>query len=152
MTEIAKKQIKEDLEAVTGVGAVVLVGGEQRAVNVTLDPRPAPRRELSAEDVRQALVAQNLELPGGKVDAGRTELGLRTRRPHPDAGGLRRDHHRHATGDDGQQVRGPREGRGDGRPTASRSRAASRGSTATSRSAWSSRSSPAATRSPSPTR
>jgi hydrophobic/amphiphilic exporter-1 (mainly G- bacteria), HAE1 family len=78
VTEIAKKQIKEDLEAVSGVGAVVLVGGETRAVNVTLRPRDLDARRLSAEDVRRALVAQNLEMPGGKVDSGATEFGLRT--------------------------------------------------------------------------
>lgn len=77
VTEIAKKQIKEDLEAVTGVGAVVLVGGEQRAINVTLKPDRLRAYELTAEDVRRALVAQNLELPGGKVDSGRLEQGLR---------------------------------------------------------------------------
>jgi HAE1 family hydrophobic/amphiphilic exporter-1 len=78
VTEIAKKQIKEDLDAVTGVGAVVLVGGEARAVNVTVRPRDLQARRLSAEDVRRALVAQNLELPGGKIDTGATEFGLRT--------------------------------------------------------------------------
>ena len=78
VTEIAKKQIKEDLEAVTGVGAVVLVGGEQRAVNVTLKPDRLRAHDLTAEDVRKALAAQNLELPGGKVDGGNTEFGLRT--------------------------------------------------------------------------
>ena len=31
ITEIARKQIKEDLESVSGVGAVILVGGRQRA-------------------------------------------------------------------------------------------------------------------------
>ncbi len=78
VTEIAKKLIKEDLEAVTGVGAVVLVGGEQRAVNVTLKPDRLRAYDLSAEDVRRALAAQNVELPGGKVDSGLTEFGLRT--------------------------------------------------------------------------
>lgn len=77
ITEIAKKQIKEDLEAVTGVGAVILVGGEQRAINVTLKPDRLRAHKLSPEDVRRALVLQNLELPGGKVDTGNTELGLR---------------------------------------------------------------------------
>ena len=38
VTEIARKQIKEDLETLTGVGAVTLVGGRQRAINVVLDP------------------------------------------------------------------------------------------------------------------
>ncbi len=78
ITEIAKKQIKEDLEGVYGVGAVVLVGGETRAVNVTVQPEKLRALHLSIEDIRLALQRQNLELPGGKVDAGASEQGLRT--------------------------------------------------------------------------
>lgn len=77
VTEIAKKMIKEDLEGVTGVGAVVLVGGQTRAVNVTVNPDRLRARELSAEDVRVALTRQNLELPGGKVNSGSREENLR---------------------------------------------------------------------------
>jgi HAE1 family hydrophobic/amphiphilic exporter-1 len=77
ITEIAKKLIKEDLEAVTGVGAVVLIGGETRAVNITVRPDELRARKLTVEHVRRALVDQNLELPGGKVETGPTEFGLR---------------------------------------------------------------------------
>ncbi|MFO0802128.1 MAG: efflux RND transporter permease subunit [Gemmataceae bacterium] len=77
VTEIARKRIKEDLESVTGVGQVVLVGGQQRAVNVTLNPGQLRGRKLSAEDVRLALTRQNLELPGGKVNSGGREENLR---------------------------------------------------------------------------
>ena len=79
ITEIAKKFIKEDIEGnVYGVGAVILVGGQQRAVNVTVDPDKLRARKLSVLDVRKALTDQNLELPGGKIDGGRREEGLRT--------------------------------------------------------------------------
>jgi HAE1 family hydrophobic/amphiphilic exporter-1 len=78
VTEIAKTMIKEDLEGVYGVGAVVLVGGQTRAVNVTVEPDKLRARGLSAEDVRLALVKQNLELPGGRVDQGNREEVLRT--------------------------------------------------------------------------
>lgn len=78
VTEIAKEAIKEQLETVTGVGAVTLVGGRNRAINVYLDPDKLVSYELSADDVRQALVRQNLELPGGRVDEGPQELVLRT--------------------------------------------------------------------------
>jgi HAE1 family hydrophobic/amphiphilic exporter-1 len=78
VTEIAKKRIKEELETVAGVGAVILVGGRQRAINVYLDTDRLLAYELSAEDVRLALVRQNLELPGGRVDQGPQELVLRT--------------------------------------------------------------------------
>lgn len=85
LTEIARKQIKEDLEAVAGVGSVVLVGGETRAINVTVDPIALKARNLTVEHVRRALLVQNLELPGGRVEAGTTEYGLRVvgRVPRP---------------------------------------------------------------------
>ena len=79
LTEIAKKQFKEDIEGnVAGVGAVVLVGGQQRAVNVTVDPEKLHARGLSVFDVRKALAEQNQEQPGGRVDQGSREQNLRT--------------------------------------------------------------------------
>jgi len=78
ITEIARKQIKENLEGLSGVGAVILVGGRQRAINVYIDTDKLTSYNLSVEDVRLALVRQNLELPGGRVDQGDRELVLRT--------------------------------------------------------------------------
>ena len=78
ITEIARTSIKENIESVSGVGAVVLVGGQLRAVTVTVDPNRLRARDLSIDDVRQALARQNLELPGGRVDQGTREQVLRT--------------------------------------------------------------------------
>ena len=78
VTEIARKQIKENLEGLPGVGTVVLAGGRLRAVNVYVDPDKLTSYNLSIEDVRLALIRQNLELPGGRVDQGSRELVLRT--------------------------------------------------------------------------
>jgi HAE1 family hydrophobic/amphiphilic exporter-1 len=78
VTEIARKQIKERLETVNGVGAVTLVGGRSRAMNVIVDTDKLAAYNLSVEDVRLALVRQNLEVPGGRVDQGPRELVLRT--------------------------------------------------------------------------
>ncbi len=79
ITEIARTRLKEDIEAnCYGVGAVVLVGGHQRAVNVTVDPAKLDARKLTVFDVRTALAEQNQEQPGGRVDQGRRESTLRT--------------------------------------------------------------------------
>ena len=78
VTEIARKQIKERLETVPGVGAINLVGGRVRAMNVVVDTDRLAGYNLSVDDVRQALVRQNLEVPGGRVDQGPRELVLRT--------------------------------------------------------------------------
>ncbi|QEH33570.1 Multidrug resistance protein MdtB [Aquisphaera giovannonii] len=78
VTEIARKQIKERLETVPGVGAINLVGGRTRAMNVVIDTDRLAGYDLSVDDVRQALTRQNLEVPGGRVDQGPRELVLRT--------------------------------------------------------------------------
>ncbi len=78
VTEIAKKQIKERIETVQGVGAVILVGGRERAVNVYVDPDRLAAYQISVVQVREALQKQNLEIPGGRVDQGNSELVLRT--------------------------------------------------------------------------
>src|SRR3954470_8879823 len=78
VTEIARKRIKERLETVNGVGAVSLVGGRVRAMNVVVDTDKLSGYGLSVEDVRFALVRQNLEVPGGRVDQGPRALVLRT--------------------------------------------------------------------------
>jgi HAE1 family hydrophobic/amphiphilic exporter-1 len=78
VTELARKRIKERLETVNGVGAVTLVGGRTRAMNVVVDTDKLAAYGLSVEDVRLALMRQNLEVPGGRIDQGPRELVLRT--------------------------------------------------------------------------
>jgi HAE1 family hydrophobic/amphiphilic exporter-1 len=78
VTEIAKHQIQEPLQTVSGVGAVFLSGGRSRAINIVVDTDRLSAYGLSVEDVRQALLTQNLEVPGGIVQQGPRELVLRT--------------------------------------------------------------------------
>lgn len=78
LTEIADKKIKQDLETINGVGQVLIVGGSKRAVNVYVDIKKLEAYGISITQVKNALAAQNLELPGGRVDQGSRELVLRT--------------------------------------------------------------------------
>jgi HAE1 family hydrophobic/amphiphilic exporter-1 len=79
VTEIAKKKLKEDLETLNGVGSVVLVGGRQRAIHLVLDTDKLLKYEnLTVDEVRQALLRENREDPGGRVDRHQSELALRT--------------------------------------------------------------------------
>ncbi len=79
VTEITKKQIKEELETINGVGTIVLVGGRERAINVWIDPGKLLKYEdLSIDDVRQAIISENQEQPGGRLDQGQQEKVVRT--------------------------------------------------------------------------
>jgi hydrophobic/amphiphilic exporter-1 (mainly G- bacteria), HAE1 family len=78
VTEIARKTLKEGIETVQGVGAVTLLGGRERAVQVQVDADKLDAYGLSIGQVRRALTAQNVEIPGGRIDQGSRELVLRT--------------------------------------------------------------------------
>lgn len=78
VTEIATKMVKENIESIGGVGAVTLTGGRERTVNIWLDADRLNAYNIPIQQVKRALQAQNLELPGGRVDEGQRELVLRT--------------------------------------------------------------------------
>ena len=78
LTELADKRLKQDLETISGVGQVAIVGGSKRAVNVYVDVRKLDAYGVSITQVKNALASQNIELPGGRVDQGSRELVLRT--------------------------------------------------------------------------
>lgn len=78
VSEIARKQIKEDIETLRGVGAVIMVGQRERAVNIYVDPHKLAAYNIAISQVKRAVQAQNIEIPGGRVDQGRRELVLRT--------------------------------------------------------------------------
>jgi HAE1 family hydrophobic/amphiphilic exporter-1 len=78
ITEVARKRIKEDIETISGVGSVTIIGGQERAIQIYVDTDKLDAYGLSIGQVRQALAAQNIEVPGGRIDQGSRELVLRT--------------------------------------------------------------------------
>jgi HAE1 family hydrophobic/amphiphilic exporter-1 len=78
VTQIAKKRIKEQIENISGVGQVRIIGGAEREIHVTVDPDQLRAYDLTINEVALALRAQNFELPGGRVDEGARELTVRT--------------------------------------------------------------------------
>jgi len=78
LTEIADKLVRPQLERSSGVGQVLIVGGASRAINIWLDAQRMHSYGLSPVAVRQALVRQNAEVPGGNVTDATRERVLRT--------------------------------------------------------------------------
>jgi HAE1 family hydrophobic/amphiphilic exporter-1 len=78
LTEFANFTVKVQLERASGVGEVAVVGDLQRAINVWIDAERLAAYHIPITQVRQALVRQNADVPGGNVEAGRRELVLRT--------------------------------------------------------------------------
>jgi HAE1 family hydrophobic/amphiphilic exporter-1 len=79
ITEFADKTLRRSLESVDGVGQVVVIGGRKRQVNVWLDAELLGAQGLSVNEVARALQAQNVDIPGGRIDRGAQSVTLRTR-------------------------------------------------------------------------
>jgi len=78
LTMIADKLIKQKLENAKGVGQVRIVGGARREIHVLANPEKLRAYNLTITDVFNAIRTQNLELPGGSLNAGATEFTVRT--------------------------------------------------------------------------
>jgi HAE1 family hydrophobic/amphiphilic exporter-1 len=78
LTEIADKIVKVQLERAAGVGEVRLVGALERAINIWVDPERLEAYQIPITDVRDALVRQNTDVPGGNVTDSNREMTLRT--------------------------------------------------------------------------
>ena len=77
ITEYADKVLRRQIENVSGVGQVTLLGGRKRQINVWLDPVKLQSYGLTAIDVQQAFSRQNVQIPGGSVKNAVTERSLR---------------------------------------------------------------------------
>src|ERR671939_920842 len=78
VTDVADKKIKERIESINGVGQVEIVGGREREIQVWVDPDKLRAFNVTVAEVAAAVRAQNMEVPGGRVDEGVRELTVRT--------------------------------------------------------------------------
>src|SRR5690348_11661724 len=80
------RDVKQKLENAKGVGQITIVGGARRELHVMVDPDRLRAYNLTITDVFNAARAQNLELPGGNLNAGAKEFTVRTTGRVADAG------------------------------------------------------------------
>ncbi|HEX6124756.1 MAG TPA: efflux RND transporter permease subunit, partial [Pyrinomonadaceae bacterium] len=78
VTEVAKNRIKERIESVNGVGQITIIGGQERQINVWVDPDKMRAYNVTPAEVSAALRIQNVEFPSGRLDEGQKETSVRT--------------------------------------------------------------------------
>lgn len=78
LTEIAEKKVKEPLESISGVGAIAIIGGQKREIQVLIDPERLKAYNLPMKTVADALAKQNVEFPGGRMTQESGETVIRT--------------------------------------------------------------------------
>src|SRR5258707_6048975 len=78
LTELADKQVSRSIQTVNGVGQVTIAGSRAREIHIVVDIEKLNSYGLSLTQVRDAVVAENVEIPGGAVEQGKGQLLLRT--------------------------------------------------------------------------
>ena len=78
VTEVAKHRVKERIESINGVGQISIIGGQERQINVWVDPDKMRSYNVTAAEVSAALKIQNMEFPSGRIDEGQKETAVRT--------------------------------------------------------------------------
>lgn len=78
VTDIADKKIKQQIESINGVGQVQIIGGRSREIQVWVDPDKLRAYNVTVAEVAAAVRAQNMEVPGGRIEEGAREFTVRT--------------------------------------------------------------------------
>ena len=78
VTETAKNKVKERIDSVNGVGQIRMIGGQERQINVWVDPDKMRSYNVTPGEVSNALRIQNIEFPSGRLDEGQKETSVRT--------------------------------------------------------------------------
>lgn len=78
LSDIAERVFKERLQTISGVSEVRIWGQKKYSMRLWLNPDKLRSYQLTPLDVRNALLAENVELPSGSVEGGELELTVRT--------------------------------------------------------------------------
>ncbi|HLT48635.1 MAG TPA: efflux RND transporter permease subunit [Rubricoccaceae bacterium] len=77
LSDLAQTFFVERLQTIPGVASVDIWGDKRYAMRLYLDPTRMAAFGLTPTDVRAAVQAQNVELPGGQIEGDQTTLSIR---------------------------------------------------------------------------
>lgn len=82
LSDYADRYIVDRLSAVDGVARVRISAEAVPSMRIWLDRKLLAARRLTVEDVENALIRQNVELPGGRIESKDSYFTIRLERPY----------------------------------------------------------------------
>jgi multidrug efflux pump len=80
LADYANRYLVERLSTIPGVGSVGLSGAQIYSMRIWLDADALAARSLTVDDVENALLAQNVELPAGSLESKSKDFTIRVKR------------------------------------------------------------------------
>jgi len=78
LTDYAERYLVDRLSIVNGVANVRIGGGRRYAIRIWLNKGALAARQLTVQDVEDALRRQNILLPSGRIESSQREISVRT--------------------------------------------------------------------------
>jgi hydrophobic/amphiphilic exporter-1 (mainly G- bacteria), HAE1 family len=77
INDILDNKLIQPLNRIEGVGSVFMIGAPIRAININVDPRKLDAYQLSVEQIGGVLASNNINLPSGNLEMGKSDIPLR---------------------------------------------------------------------------
>jgi multidrug efflux pump len=78
LSDIADRVVKTRLQSLPGVGRVFIAGERRYSMRVWLSAAELSARNLTVQDVEQAIRSRNVEIPAGRIESDRREFSVRS--------------------------------------------------------------------------
>src|SRR6266571_3590906 len=78
LSDIADRLVKARLQSLPGVGSAQIFGERRYSMRVWVQPETLSARGLTVQDVENAIVSRNVEIPAGRIESTRREFSVRS--------------------------------------------------------------------------
>ena len=78
LSDIADRLVKARLQSLPGVGSAQIFGERRYSMRVWVQPQALSARGLTVQDVENAIVSRNVEIPAGRIESTRREFSVRS--------------------------------------------------------------------------
>ena len=78
LSDIADRIVKQRLQSVDGVGRAQVFGEKRYSMRIWLSPSAMASRGITVQDVRTAILTQNVEIPAGRIESQQREFSVRS--------------------------------------------------------------------------
>ncbi len=85
LEKILNEKVVNPLNRIEGVGSVALTGVPGRKVYIDIDPRKMEAYNLTIEQIGGVIRAENMNLPAGYIEMGKTDYPLRIQGEFPES-------------------------------------------------------------------
>src|SRR5213594_2331346 len=78
LSDVADRLVKARLQSLAGVGSAGIFGERRYSMRVWVQPDALSARGLTVQDVENAIVSRNVEIPAGRIESTRREFSVRS--------------------------------------------------------------------------